>query len=135
MAIPVPSEERRRSPAAWHAVRADRGKRAILRDAEQIYHRYQDLQDYVGWTDDDAARVHELAPLLESHLPALVEDFYAEIARHAEAHKVFTGGQTQIDRLRGSLLTWLARSAHGSLRSRLRGAPLAGGSTPRRNWP
>lgn len=103
----APPEERRRSEGSWRGVRADFGRRASLKCAEQIYHRYQDLQAYVGWTNDDAARVRGLAPLLESHLPALVEDFYAEIARHPEAHKVFTGGQTQIDRLKGSLLTWL----------------------------
>jgi two-component system, NtrC family, sensor kinase len=78
-----------------------------LKSAEQIYRHYQDLQTYVGWTDDDARRVSGLALLLESHLPALVEDFYAEIARHPEAHNVFTGGLAQIDRLKGSLLTWL----------------------------
>jgi signal transduction histidine kinase len=45
--------------------------------------------------------------LLEPYLPALIEDFYAEIARHPEAHKVFTGGETQVDRLKGTLLGWL----------------------------
>jgi len=76
-------------------------------DPDQVYRRYQEFQSYVGWTEEDAQRVQSLAPLLEPYLPALVEDFYAEIARHPEAHKVFGGGQTQIDRLKGSLLAWL----------------------------
>jgi signal transduction histidine kinase len=45
--------------------------------------------------------------LLEGHLPSLVEDFYAEIARHPDAHRVLTGGQAQVDRLKGALLAWL----------------------------
>lgn len=76
-------------------------------DPEHLYERYKELQSYVGWTDDDARRIRALEPILEPHLPSLVEDFYAEIARHPEAHKVFTGGQAQIDRLKGSLLHWL----------------------------
>jgi signal transduction histidine kinase len=78
-----------------------------MKDPDQIYRRYQDLQSYVSWTEEDAGRVRALVPLLEPHLPTLVEDFYAEIARHPEAHAVFTGGQAQIDRLKGSLLAWL----------------------------
>ena len=78
-----------------------------MKDSERIYRRYQDLQAYVGWTDADAERVRSLSAPLARHLPELVEDFYAEIGRHAEAHKVFTGGQAQIDRLKGALLAWL----------------------------
>lgn len=78
-----------------------------MTDPDLIYRRYQEFQAYVGWTEDDAERVQSLAPLLGPHLRGLVEDFYAEIARHPEAHKVFTGGQAQIDRLKGSLLAWL----------------------------
>jgi len=29
---------------------------------QHVFQRYQDLQDYVGWTSDDAARVRALAP-------------------------------------------------------------------------
>jgi signal transduction histidine kinase len=78
-----------------------------MKDPDQLFRRYQALQAYVGWTEEDAARVRSLLPLLESQLPSLVEDFYAEIARHPDAHKVFTGGSAQIDRLKGSLLAWL----------------------------
>ncbi|MDR3638507.1 MAG: protoglobin domain-containing protein [Isosphaeraceae bacterium] len=76
-------------------------------DPDRTYRRYQDLQVYVGWTDEDAVRVRGLAPLLEPHLPALVDDFYAEIARHPEAHKVLAIGQAQTDRLKRALLAWL----------------------------
>jgi hypothetical protein len=65
-------------------------------DARRLFSRYQELQRYAAWSADGAARVHTLAPLLQSHLPALVEDFYEEIERHPDAAKVITGGQEQI---------------------------------------
>jgi signal transduction histidine kinase len=76
-------------------------------DAPQLFERYRELQDYVGWTDDDARRVQSVADLLDSHLPALVDDFYAEIDRHPDARKVITGGAAQVQRLKGTLLQWL----------------------------
>jgi signal transduction histidine kinase len=76
-------------------------------DPDVIYRRYQELQQYVGWTDDDARRVQSIAGLMEPHLPALIDDFYDEIQRHPDAVKVITGGQAQIQRLKGTLLTWI----------------------------
>src|SRR5262249_55160688 len=78
------------------------------------YRRYQELQQYVGWTPEDAQRVQSVAVLLDPRLPALVDDFYAEIERHPEARKVITGGQQQIDRLKGTLLRWLQELLAGS---------------------
>lgn len=69
--------------------------------------RYQELQRYVGWTEDDARRVASVAGLVEPHLPSLVADFYEEIARHPDAQRVITGGEVQIERLKQSLLRWL----------------------------
>jgi len=71
------------------------------------FRRYQELQCYVGWTDDAARQVASVAGLIEPHLPGLVDDFYAEIERHPDARKVITGGPAQIDRLKGTLVTWL----------------------------
>ena len=55
------------------------------------YLRYQELQRYVAWTDEDAVRVHALAELVSPHYDALVDDFYAEIERHPEARQIITG--------------------------------------------
>jgi signal transduction histidine kinase len=71
------------------------------------FRRYQDLQRYVGWTDDDARNVGSVSVLLGPHLGTLVDDFYAEIERHPDARKVITGGTAQIDRLKGTLVEWL----------------------------
>src|SRR6516164_10623636 len=69
--------------------------------------RYRELQRYVGWTDDDARRVADVAALVGPFLPALIDDFYDEIARHPQAQKVITGGPAQVARLKETLLRWL----------------------------
>lgn len=74
---------------------------------DEQYQRYQDLQRYVGWADEDAARVHSLATLLDPHLGPLIDDFYAEIERHPAAARVITGGAAQVNRLKGTLIAWL----------------------------
>src|SRR5947209_18497467 len=76
-------------------------------EPEKLYHRYQELQRYVGWTDEDAQRVRSIATTLDPVLPALVDDFYEEIDRHPNARKVITGGAAQVARLKGTLVRWL----------------------------
>src|SRR6516165_4000493 len=82
-------------------------------DSDSLFRRYQELQRYVGWTEDDSRRVGAVAPLLESCLPALINDFYAEIERHPGARKVITGGAAQIERLKGTLGGWLRELLYG----------------------
>jgi signal transduction histidine kinase len=74
---------------------------------QQLFERYRELQQYVGWTDENAARVQALYPLVEAHFAELVDDFYEEIQRHPRALKVITGGAAQIERLKGTLIGWL----------------------------
>jgi len=78
-----------------------------LMQSSEVYARYQDLQAYVSWTDDDARRVRAIGPLVKEAFGPLIDDFYQEIDRHPGARKVFTGGEEQIARLKGSLRTWL----------------------------
>jgi two-component system, NtrC family, sensor kinase len=79
----------------------------IFMSPDDLFRRYQELQRYVGWTDEDARRVESVAPRLQSYLAPLIDDFYAEIDRHPDARKVITGGQAQIERLKGTLRAWL----------------------------
>jgi signal transduction histidine kinase len=81
---------------------------------DAAFRRYQELQAYLGWTADCAALVADTAGLLEPHLSGLVEDFYAEIERHPDARKVITGGAAQIERLKGTLVTWLRELLGGT---------------------
>jgi signal transduction histidine kinase len=76
-------------------------------DPEALFRRYQELQSYLGWSAQDAGRVQATLPLLEPSFGALIDDFYTEIERHPEARKVITGGQVQIERLKGTLRTWV----------------------------
>jgi signal transduction histidine kinase len=81
-------------------------------DNERIYRRYRELQDYVGWSEDDASRVQKAWPLVKAHLPALIDDFYAEIKRHPEANKVFAD-EAQVERLKVSLRKWVEQLFQG----------------------
>jgi signal transduction histidine kinase len=82
-------------------------------DIDQVYRRYQELQAWVGWTDESARRVAATADLLTPHLVTLVDDFYDEIDRHPNSRKVITGGQAQINRLKGTLIQWLRELLSG----------------------
>jgi PAS domain S-box-containing protein len=75
-----------------------------------LVERFQDLQTYVGWTEDDAARVRSVAEVIEKNMDVLIDDFYAEIQRHPDAAPVITGGQEQIARLMKSLRAWLSET-------------------------
>ncbi len=74
---------------------------------QRHFGRYRLLQSYVGWNDEDEERIRRVAPLLQPHLPDLIDDFYAEIRRHPDVGAVITGGDEQISRLKGSLLDWV----------------------------
>jgi signal transduction histidine kinase len=76
-------------------------------NSDELFRRYQELQQYVGWTDADARRVQSFAGLLSPYFVPLIDDFYDEIGRHPNARKVITGGQEQIERLKGTLRAWL----------------------------
>jgi signal transduction histidine kinase len=103
---------RRKQPA--HAMMASSSLEGPSHmNPEQLYDRYRELQQYVGWTEDDAGRVHSVAPLLEPFLAPLIEDFYEEIDRHPNAKKVLTGGNEQVQRLKGTLRQWLRDLLHG----------------------
>ncbi len=71
------------------------------------YNRFRELQDYVEWSDADAARLSALASRMEPHLPAVVDDFYEAITRCEATRKVITGGEAQIERLKTTLLKWV----------------------------
>src|SRR5258708_4648213 len=76
-------------------------------NADELFHRYQELQAYVGWTEEVGRSVHTAAAIVEPYLAGLIDDFYAEIERHPAARKVITGGAAQIERLKGTLLNWI----------------------------
>lgn len=76
-------------------------------DPEKLFQRYRQLQQYVGWTDADVERVRATEPLVSAAFKSLIDDFYDEIARHPQAARVITGGEKQVQRLKGTLTQWL----------------------------
>lgn len=81
--------------------------------APPLLARYRELQDYVGWTADDARLVRAAADCVRPAFTALIDDFYAEIERHPAARRVITGGHAQIARLKQTLLIWLDQLVSG----------------------
>lgn len=73
----------------------------------ELLEQYQELQEYVGWSDDDVCQVRSAAGLVEPYFAALIDDFYVEIDRHPNARKVITGGPEQVQRLKVTLRNWL----------------------------
>ena len=66
----------------------------------------EEMKRYIGLSGNDAALLASLAPVIEPHLPALADRFYEQIPRHSSAATVFTGGDTQIARLKRTLQQW-----------------------------
>lgn len=66
----------------------------------------EEMKRYVGFTDEDAATLKEIAPVMEKYIPSMVNKFYEEIENHEGTMKVITGGKEQIERLKKTLITW-----------------------------
>lgn len=66
---------------------------------------YRALQDFVGFTADDAANLRELAPLFASHGPAITDAFYARLAANPETAAIIAG---RVDHLKQTHARWLA---------------------------
>jgi PAS domain S-box-containing protein len=81
--------------------------------SSELFKRYQDLQAYVGWSEEDAAQIASVAELVRQHMHLLIDDFYDEIRRHPNAAQVIKGGGAQIERLKKSLSSWLSESLEG----------------------
>jgi transcriptional regulator with PAS, ATPase and Fis domain len=77
------------------------------------YQKYQELQRYVGWSDEDQQRIRAISGVLLEKTDLLVEDFYAEILRHPRAARVITGGEAQIVQLKSTLRQWLRQLLTG----------------------
>ena len=85
----------------------------MYRDPKIPAERHGDLQAYISWSGEDAARVQALGAIVEPDLPPLIDDFYAEIEKHPEAQQVITGGAEQVSRLKLRLMEWIRELFHG----------------------
>lgn len=74
---------------------------------EKLVALYRDLQRYVEWTPQDEQNLVSCRPLIEPHFVELVDDFYRQLEKHEPARRVITGGETQVERLKLTLIDWL----------------------------
>ncbi|RVU46839.1 hypothetical protein FRC91_14955 [Bradymonadales bacterium TMQ1] len=77
-----------------------------------MMHFFDEIKSYVGFTDEDAARLKALGPLVEPRFSEVVVAFYDALMAHPRARGVFVGPE-QIDRLRASLAVWLGELFEG----------------------
>ncbi len=68
---------------------------------------FEEMKQYIAFGDEDAAHLRALAQCVDPGLPAVVDRFYREVQSHPTARRVLTGGATQAEALRRSLLEWL----------------------------
>ena len=66
----------------------------------------EEMKRYLHLLQDDAHYLRELGPRMEKYLPEMAERFYAQIPHHPGASRVFTGGETQVQRLKSTLQVW-----------------------------
>jgi len=66
----------------------------------------EEMKRYLHLLPEDAHYLKELGPRMEKYLPEMAERFYAQIPHHPGASRVFTGGETQVQRLKSTLQVW-----------------------------
>ena len=76
-------------------------------DLNRLFELYEEMQRYLGWESADADRVVSAKAIVEPAFAEIIDDFYAELARHTEASRVITGGLQQVTRLKKTLQAWL----------------------------
>lgn len=72
-----------------------------------------EVKDYIRFGEEEERVLRTLGPWLAPIFPAVVDDFYARILAHPGAGAALTGGQPQIDRLKGSLTDFLETFVSG----------------------
>jgi signal transduction histidine kinase len=72
----------------------------------------EEIFGYVGFTDDDRARLAALHPRLAPRFPAIAHRFYESVLSNATAASVL-GGSAQIDRMRAALIDWMSTGLLG----------------------
>jgi signal transduction histidine kinase len=68
---------------------------------------FESIKQYVGFTDDSSVALRAFHPVAEPFFGPIIDDFYEAIEAHPMASAAITGGQTQIERLKRTLVHWL----------------------------
>ncbi|MDQ3031186.1 MAG: protoglobin domain-containing protein [Myxococcota bacterium] len=73
---------------------------------------FEEMKRYVGFADDDARALRELAPIAAPHFREIAEEFYEQVRQHEDAHAVFRD-EAQIERLKVTLVRWMGTLCAG----------------------
>jgi two-component system sensor histidine kinase HydH len=76
-------------------------------------HLLDEIKRYVAFGPEDEARLRGLAGRMLPRFPEMAEDFYDHILHHEGAKKAITGGQEQVERLKGTLRAWMRGLVEG----------------------
>ncbi len=71
-----------------------------------------EMKDWTHFTDADADALRDAFPVIEPHLPRIIDRYYEEIQRHPGASAVLDG-PAQVERLKGTLRQWLSEVFQG----------------------
>lgn len=74
---------------------------------------FADIKQYIGFDERDSALLRTLEPFLEDHFVRIAEHFYERILAHPRAHAAITGGTEQVERLKKTLVDWMASGLRG----------------------
>jgi len=74
---------------------------------------YDQLKDYVQFTQEDAARLRTLLPVVRPHFAAIADHFYERVLTFPDAMAVFTEGSAQVERLKKTMVRWLETGLSG----------------------
>jgi len=77
-------------------------------DAEELLLYYRDLEEFVGWSKDDARRVAGLGPEMEPHVGEFIDELQQGIDRCPDAEPGRVRDAAAFERLGTALREWLA---------------------------
>ncbi len=73
---------------------------------------FEELKHYIGFEAQDAEALAWLLSKVNGKIPAIVEDFYHHILQHEGTRRILQD-PAQVERLKGTLRTWLAETLSG----------------------
>ena len=74
---------------------------------------FQELKRYVLWSTEDEAALRTLHPVLAPELVRIADIFYRRILEHDGARIALEGGESQVGRLKTTLVAWMDRLLAG----------------------
>ena len=66
---------------------------------------FQEIKDFIGFTDDDVASLRTLAPIFAAHGATITDLFYVKLARDPEQSRLIEG---RVDALKRTHNRWMA---------------------------